>query len=158
MSIPILKQIEVGGKSADLQYLSCADAQVLPFTNKFQPSLESTLLRVVVKKKKIVATKQLGASRCAFAANIEKLKNRACFKIRIASRVRGVVGCNNCMKSHCIYSLSAESHMKDPLPQPDSDNVSTGATSQEPISFVKDRRLHDATKSFIHLHMWYCSA
>jgi hypothetical protein len=23
---------------------------------------------------------------------------------------------------------------------------------------VKDRRLHDATKSFIHLHMWYCSA
>ncbi len=107
-------------------------------------------MRVAAKKKKIVATKQLGASRCALAPNIEKLKNKSCFKIGIASRVRGVVGCNNCMKPRCIYSLSAVSQMKAPLPQPDSDNVSTGTTSQEYISFVKDR-LHDAMESSIFI-------
>ncbi len=126
------------------------DAQVLPFTNKFQSSLESTTLRVAAKKKKIVGAKQLSASRCALAPNIENLKNRSCFRIGIASRVHGVVGCNNCMKPRCIYSLSAVSQMKAPLPQPDSDNVSTGATSQEYISFVK-YRLHDAMESSIFI-------
>ncbi len=43
MPMSILKQIEVGEKSTDLRHLSFADAQVLPFTNKCQPSLESTV-------------------------------------------------------------------------------------------------------------------
>jgi hypothetical protein len=150
MPMPIIKQVEVGDKSSDLHYLSFADAQVLPFTDKFQPSLEATTLRVAAKKKKTVASKNLGASRCALAPNIEKLKNRTCFKMGVASRVRGVVGCNNCMKPRCIYSLSAVSQMKVPLPHPDNDNVSTGATSQEYISFVKDR-LHDAMESSIFI-------
>jgi len=108
MPMPILKQIEVGDKSIDLQYPSFVDAQVLLLTNKFQPSLESTIyLRVAAKKKKSVANKQLGASRCALAPNIEKLKNTSCFKIGFASRVRGVLGYNNCMKPRCIYFLSA---------------------------------------------------
>ena len=51
------------GKSIDLEYLSFADAQVLLFTNKFQPSLESIILRVAAKTKKIIATKNIGASR-----------------------------------------------------------------------------------------------
>ena len=107
-------------------------------------------MSVAVKKKKMVAIKQRGASRFALAPNIEKLKDIACFKIGIASRVRGIVGYNNCMKSPCIHSLPAVCHMKDPLPQPDSDNVSTGSTSQEYISFVKDR-LHDAMDSSIFI-------
>jgi len=151
MPMSIIKQLEVGDKSSDLHYLSFADAQVLPFTDKFQPSLEATTLRVAAKKKKTVASKNLGASRCALAPNIEKLKNRTCFKMGVASRVRGVVGCNNCMKPRCIiYSLSAVSQMKVPLPHPDNDNVSTGATSQEYISYVKDR-LHDAMESSIFI-------
>ena len=150
MPMPIIKQVEVGDKSLDLHYLSFADAQVLPFTNKLQPSLESTTLRVAAKKKKNVATEQLGASRCALAPNIEKLKNRYCFKIGIASRVRGVVGCNNCMKPRCIYSFSVISNMKAPLPSPGGDVVSTGATSQEYIYLVKDRR-HDAMESSIFI-------
>ncbi len=81
MPMPIIKQVEVRDKSSDLHYLSFADAQVLPFTNKFQPSLEATTLSVAAKKKKTVASTYLGASRCAWAPNIEKLKNRNCFKM-----------------------------------------------------------------------------
>jgi hypothetical protein len=107
-------------------------------------------LRIAAKKKKKAATQKLAVSRCALAPNIEKLKNKTCFKIGIASRVRGVVGCNNCMKPRCIYSFSAISNMKAPLPSPGGDVVSTGATSQECISLVKDR-LHDAMESSIFI-------
>jgi hypothetical protein len=110
--------------------------------------LETTTSRVSAKKKKYVAAQQLGASRCALDPNISKLKNKSYFKIDVASKARGVVGCINCMKPRCIYSLSAVSQMKAPLPPPNSDNVSTGATSQEYISFVKER-LVDAMDSTI---------
>jgi hypothetical protein len=114
--MPIIKIVEVGDKSSDLHCLSFEDAQVLSFINKFQPSLEATTLRDAAKKKKTVASRILSALRYALAPKIEELKNRACFKMGVASRVRGVVGCNNCMKPRCIYSLSAVSQMKVPLP------------------------------------------
>ncbi len=41
--------------------------------------------------------------------------------------------------------------MKAPLPQPDLDNSSTGATFQEYISFVKDNKLHDPMESSIFI-------
>ncbi len=108
-------------------------------------------MRNAAKKKKKTATQQLAASRCALAPHIEKLKNKTCFKIGIAPRVRGVGGCNNCMKPRCVYSFSAISNTKAPLPPPGCDDVSTGATSQEQnISIVKDR-LHDAMESSIFI-------
>ena len=102
MPMPILKPTTIGENVSDLQYISFVEARQLPFTNKFQPSLDATSLRIAAKKKKKAATQQLAASRCALAPNIEKLKNKTCFKIGIALRVRGVVGCNNCMKPRCI--------------------------------------------------------
>ena len=71
MPIPILKQPQIGDNSVNnLQYLSRADARRPPFTNKLQPSLEATALRVAAKKMKTVATQQLPASRRAMAINI----------------------------------------------------------------------------------------
>ena len=136
--MPILKQPKIGDNTTDLQYLSFEDARKLPFTNKFQPSLEITILRVAAKKKKTIAAQHFGASRWALAPKILKPKNKSNFKIGIASKVRGVVGCINCMKPRCIYSLSAVSRMKSPLPPPDSDNVSTGSTSQVRVYFLRE--------------------
>ena len=102
MPMPIFKQPEIGDNTANLQYLSFEDARKLPLTSKFQPSLETTSSRVAPKKKKTIAIQHLGASRCALAPNIFKLKNKSNFKIGIASKVRGVVGCIYCMKPLCI--------------------------------------------------------
>jgi hypothetical protein len=38
LPVPILKPAELLDKEADLHYLSFADAQKLPFSNKYQPS------------------------------------------------------------------------------------------------------------------------
>jgi hypothetical protein len=116
MPMPILKPIAIGENISYLQYLSFAEARQHPFTNKFKPSLETNNLRIAAKKKKKAATQKLASSRCALAPNIERLKKKTCFKIGMASRVRGVVGRNDYINPRCIYSFSAIFNMKVPLP------------------------------------------
>jgi hypothetical protein len=123
------------------------DAHKLPFTNKHQPSLASIALRAEAKRRKTSASRQLSASRLAQGPIITKLKNMSNFKIGVAQKVPGVVECNNCHKPRCIYSNSATSQMKPPLPPPSNeDTTSEPVTSQhvqEYRALVKDM-LHDA--------------
>jgi len=67
MLMPIPKPTTVGDTFVDLQYMSFADAQVLPFTNAHQPSLVATTLRLVIvaKKKQIALALTLRVARLA---------------------------------------------------------------------------------------------
>ena len=107
------------------------------------------------KKKKSSATLQLNIAR-SLALNITKQRNKSNFKIGVATKVRGVVVCNNCRKPRCIYSLSAVSHMK-PLLRPSSSNdtstkcpVATYREVQEYVAMAKGR-LNDAIDSPIFI-------
>ena len=108
MPMPILRPKGVGEVSEILAYMSFDEAQVLPFTDEHQPSLAAALLRAVVatKKKQAHQRSQLGSTRVTYttAPNITKFKNKASFKIASASRVRGSVVCNNCIRPRCMYS------------------------------------------------------
>ena len=79
-------------------------------------------MRATIRKKKTSIREQLPSSRLEVfpsAMNITtKLKKKSDFKIGVASKVRGVMECNNYKKPHCIYSSSAVSHIKPPLSLP----------------------------------------
>jgi hypothetical protein len=155
MPMPIPKPTTVGDTTADLHYMSFADAQVLPFTNAHQPSLAATVARLAAaaKKKAALAASKTGAARLtsSMAYNITKLKNKTAFKIGISNRVRGVVACKDCHKPRCIYSLSALSHMKPPLPQATQGNVDdivlAPAHELHMYRTMARDRLHDAMES-----------
>ncbi len=107
MPMPILKPKRVGEELGDLADMSFAKAQVLQFTGEHQPSLATALLRKdpFAKKKQASERSKVGFSRVVNTStpNITKLKNKADFKIASASRVRGPVVCNNCIRPRCIY-------------------------------------------------------
>jgi hypothetical protein len=157
MPMPILKPAGLLDKPEDLQYLSFADAHKLPFTNKYQPSLEVIALRLAVAQKKKANDRAIRGSRFASSINVTKLKNKASFKIGIASKVRGVVQCNNCSKPRCIYSLSALSHMRPPPPPLNPDNATTleapPVTPEEVRQYMAMARgkLQDALESPIYI-------
>jgi hypothetical protein len=96
MPMPIIKPSELWDKSTDLEYLSFAEAQRLPCTNKYQPSLGPIDLRASARKKKTqAATRSLPPSRFASDLFVTRLKNKTGFPIGISQRVRGVVECKN---------------------------------------------------------------
>ena len=131
MPMPIPKPIDASELSTNLHYLSFKDAQKLSFTNKHQPSLASIAMRAETRQRKITTRRQLSSSRLAQGPIITKLKNKSDFKIGVAQKVRGVMECMNCHKSRCIYSHSAISQMKRPLPPPSIDDIaSEPVTSQ----------------------------
>ena len=77
------------------------------------------------KKREAAARSKLGAARMAdsLSNNITKLKIKTAFKNASSGRVRGVVDCKYNMKPRCIYSLSAVSQIKPPLPLVIRDNL-----------------------------------
>jgi len=129
MPMPIPKPIDASESFTELHYLSFKDAQMLPFTNKQQPSLASTALRLVARQRKTTTNRQLPSSRVVSGPIITKLKNKSNFKIGVAFKVRGVVECRNCHKPRCIYSHSAISQMKPPVQPPSLDDI-----SNEPVT------------------------
>ncbi len=102
--MPILKPAELLDKEADLHYLSFVDAQKLPFTNKYQPSLEVIAKRVATTQKRKATDQAMRGSQFTFAIVVTKLYNKERFKIGVAIKICGVVECNQCSKPHCIYS------------------------------------------------------
>ena len=72
--MPIPKPPAVGGKAADMQYMSFADVQVLPFTNVHVPSLAATPLRLAnaINKKHVIA-----ASKLRVTTVVSSLANKA---------------------------------------------------------------------------------
>ncbi len=122
MPMPIPKPIKIWDTSDDLEYMSFADAKLLPFTDKHQPSLAVVAARTTeaAKKKAALNNSELGSSRVAnsIAPNITTLKKRNAFIIAHIKRVRGAVVCNNCLRSRCIYSGSVVSRMRPPPPTP----------------------------------------
>ena len=52
MPMSIIKPSELWDKSTDLEYVSFAEAHRIPFTNKYQSSLEPIALRAAARKKK----------------------------------------------------------------------------------------------------------
>ena len=76
--------------------VSFREAHRLPFTNKYQPSLEPITLRVLARKKNThAATRLVPPSRFASDFYVTKSKNISSFPISIAARARGVVECKN---------------------------------------------------------------
>jgi len=149
-----MEPIVVGGIETNVEYVSFDEAHTLPFTNEHQPSLAATTLRAANIKKKIVARQQVPSSRVtslSTAPNITKLKKKTNFKIGVAAKVRGVVGCNNCKKSRCIYSHAAVSLIKPPLPPNDLNDQRDEAplTTQKvkPYQAMAKGRLDDAIES-----------
>jgi hypothetical protein len=118
MPMPIPKPIVAGDK--EIEYMSFADAHTRPFTNEHQPSLAVTALRAATRKKKASIREQLPSSRrrvFPFAMNITKLKNKSDFKIGVATKVRGVVECNNCKRvSLHLVILGLVSHKASSTP------------------------------------------
>ena len=156
MSMPVIKPSELWDKSTDLEYLSFTEAQRLPFTNKYQPSLEPIPLRAAARKKKTqAAIHPLAPSQFASDLFVTKLKRITGFPIGIAVRVRGVVECKKCSKLRCIYSLAALAHMK-PSPRHLTDNH---ITSEVPCTYEEVQhymtmakgRLIDAMESSIFI-------
>ena len=159
MPMPIPKPAEAGDGSTDLHYLSFTDAQRFAMTNEHQPSLAAAALRTAAaaKKKQVIARSGLASARVtsSLAANFKLLKNKSGFQIGITNRVRGVVSCNTCLKPRCIYSQSAISQMKPPLPPANPDNTAPDsapptATKEQCQKMAQDR-LHDATESPIFM-------
>jgi len=74
--MPILKQAELLDKEGDLHYLSFAHAQKLPFTNKYQTSLEVTTKRVAAAHKKKAADQAMLRSRFTSTIVVTKLKTK----------------------------------------------------------------------------------
>jgi hypothetical protein len=102
MPMPIPRHVGVFDKDSDVEYMTIEDARKLPFTNKHQPSLAATTLRIA-SRKKVAAPKNLPASRTPTASLITKLKNKSNFKIGVAWKCRGVVECQTCHKPRCIF-------------------------------------------------------
>ena len=106
MHMPIPKPIKIGDTSDDLECMSFADAKLLSFTDKHQPSLAVAAARTtqVVKKKAALNNSELGSSRVAnsMVPSITTLENMNAFKIAHINRVRGAVVCNNCLRPRCI--------------------------------------------------------
>ena len=136
-----------------MAYMSFDEAQVLPFTGEHQPSLSDALLRAVAdtKKKQARQRSQLGSARVTYstAPNITKLKNKSSFKIASATRVRGSVVCNNCIRPRCIYSQNALTTMKPPLPQESMGSASIDEVQKYRV-MAKDRLLN-AMESTIYM-------
>jgi hypothetical protein len=106
MSMPVSKPKGVGEASASMANMSFDEAQVIPFTGEHQPSLPTALLRAadVAKKKQAHSLLRYRRVSNTSAPKIIKLRNKAAFKIASASRVRGSVVYNSCIKPRCIYS------------------------------------------------------
>jgi hypothetical protein len=157
MPMPILKPAELFDKEADLQYLSFAYAKKMPFTNKYHPSLEVTAKRVAATQNKKAADQFMRGSRFTSAIVVMKLKNKASFKIGVATKVRGVVECNQCSKPRCIYSQYALSNMRPPLPRLDPDNDTTTESPTDTAEEVRHyiamarEKLEDAMESPIYI-------
>jgi len=154
MPMPIPKSVDLSQIATDLHYLSFQEAQLLPFTNEHQPSLTSIDLRDVAKQRKTTTSQQLPASRVAQGPIITNLKNKSNFKIGVALKVQGVVECNRCHKPLCIYSRSAISRMKPPLPPPSLDDTPSEPLTSQQVNdcqaMVKDM-LNDAVESTIFM-------
>ncbi len=85
MPMPIIKPSELWDKSTDLEYLSFAEVQRLPFTNEYHPSLDPIALRDAARKKNTqAATRPLPPSRFASDLFVTRLKNKTGFPIGIA--------------------------------------------------------------------------
>jgi hypothetical protein len=156
MPMPILKPAEILYKEADLHYLSFADAQKLPFNNKYQPSLEVTAKWFAATQKKKATGQAMLGSRFTSTIVVTKLKNKASFMIGVATKVRGVVECNQCAKPRCIYSQSALSNMRPPLPRLGHDNATTTESQTDTTEEVRHYiamvrgKLEDAMESPIY--------
>ena len=161
MPMPNPKPAEAGDGSTDLHYLSFTDAQRFAMANEHQPSLAAAALRTAAaaaaKKKQVIARSGLASARVtsSLAANVKLLKNKSGFQIGITNRVRGVVSCNTCLKPRCIYSQSAISQMKPPLPPANPDNTAPDsapptATKEQYQKMAQDR-LHYAMESPIFM-------
>ena len=101
----------------------------------------------------LASTLEVGRLASSQAVQITNLKNNTAIKIAIPARVPCVVDCNDCLKPRCMFSLSAVSQIKPPLP-PTIQNNSDGIVLTPAIEMQKYRAMardksHDATESTI---------